>query len=356
MQLHEIAATFLITIVVLRCLEAGAARLGLLDLPAGHKTHAAPTPVVGGIGMTASLLTVWLTEDYSPREVSLLAGVLPLLVLGVVDDVRHLRATTKLYLTSAVIVVALVPTGVLLRDLGGLWPGAEVATGALAVPLTVFAAVGLVNAFNLLDGVDGLSGTVALGALVWMLLLAVYVGADRHAAFAALAIAAVAGFLLFNLRLPGRLRARLFMGDAGSLVLGFVLVWLAITLSQRQSMEVAPVVMLWVLAVPIADTVATMVLRVREQRSVFAPGHDHIHHLLLQRGYGVNRAVLAIGAASVASGGVGVALWLLRVPDWVSLLGFLLCATTYLYHFLSAWQDLGRPVGLPRRTHREEAF
>lgn len=354
--LLTLSTAFLCAFFALAVLERLAPHLGLIDHPSGHKSHTAPTPVVGGIGMVLVLFgfapsliaegsSAWagaaseaLDGEKAPW---LFGGIAASAVLGLIDDRHPLGAKSKLCAMLVIFAVTLWGSGTVLLSLGELLPGVGIALGQLALPFTLFAAIGVINAFNLIDGMDGLAGSVALCALCGQLLVASLVGAVAWIPFLLVMIAAVGAFLLFNLPLPRRSRARMFMGDAGSLAVGLILLWLAVDLSQAPA-GVAPMVMVWLLALPMLDTVATMLLRIREGKSIFEPGHDHFHHLLRAQGMRVGHIVLTATLLSLGSGAAGIGMWLAGVPDWVSLAAFLIVTLAYVRLHLRTWSRLGR--------------
>ncbi|CAM5445466.1 MraY family glycosyltransferase [Thauera mechernichensis] len=329
------------TVCVLAALERVAPMLGLLDHPSGHKAHKAPTPVVGGIAIVLVLFAFALMTDGAAVSPWLYGGMAASALLGLVDDVRPLGAKTKLALMLVIFSVTLQGSGTMLVSLGELWPGVTADLGVLSIPFTLFAAVGVINAFNLIDGMDGLAGTVALCALSGFLLIAHLAGASAWVPFLVVIIAATAAFLAFNLRLPGRAQARLFLGDAGSLVLGLILFWLAVDLSQGPA-GVEAIVMVWLLALPMLDTVATILLRLREGKSPLSPGHDHFHHLLTAYGASVGGITLLAGLLTVGFGMTGILMWLSGVPEWLSMSLFLVVTAAYLKLHLGAWSKHGR--------------
>lgn len=335
--------TFSAAVASLWVLERCAPRLGLIDHPAGHKQHRLATPVVGGLAITTVLLPVWVAQEMAVVSSWLLAGVAGSLILGVIDDVRHLSVRVKLMSMLAIFTVTLAGSGTFLQHLGELWPELEVSTGVLAYPLTLFAAVGVINAFNLIDGSDGLAGTVAIIAFGAFLLVARLSEQGEWEPFLLTLVAATTAFLLFNLRFGSRARARLFLGDGGSLVIGFVLFWLSVRLSQG-AVGAPPMVMTWLLALPMLDTVATMILRMREGKSAFSPGHDHFHHLLRAHGFSVKRVTVVAALICAGSSALGIAMWQAGVPDWISLLAFLGVTVGYVRLHLSGWSRLGRCV------------
>jgi UDP-GlcNAc:undecaprenyl-phosphate GlcNAc-1-phosphate transferase len=170
--------------------------------------------------------------------------------------------------------------------------------------------------------------------------MAWYSGLDVQFATALILCGAIAGFLLFNLRLPWQSHARVFLGDAGSLMIGFALGWFAIDLTQGPGRTLAPIAALWVLLLPLADCVSLMARRLRAGRSPFDADRHHIHHYLLARGFTHNQALALLVALSFLFGAIGFAAWRLRLPDaalfWPFFFGF------FAYHawIQRAWRRL----------------
>lgn len=335
---------FCTTLAGVRLLEKLAPRVGLLDHPGGRKLHGTPTPLVGGLAIGASLCLWMVLNASGPLMGSVLTGFVGMLALGLVDDRWHVRALTKLALMSAILLLSLYGFDVELRGLGELIPGREVHVPQwLAWPLTLFAAAALINAFNMIDGLDGLAGSVMATVLGWLaVVLAPTALPAELKTLPLIALACLAAFLIFNLRI-GRTQARVFMGDAGALALGFVIVWLTIAGTQQAgSAAPPPMVMVWIVALPMLDMVATIALRLQRGRSPMAAGRDHLHHLLGLLGLGVTRVVVVEAIASLALGAVGVLLWRVGLPDWVSLLGFIGVTVVYVGGTLATWSGLER--------------
>lgn len=224
-----------------------------------------------------------------------------LVVVGSLDDRGDLPVRTRLVTqVGAGLILALVGD-LVIRDLGDVFGFGPVYLGVLAVPFTVFAVVGLINAFNMLDGLDGLAGCVSLTIAVLLGLWALAVGAAAIATVAFIIAFAVLGFLLFNIRFPGRRQARVFMGDSGSMFLGLSFAWIVISLLQPRHGDTPPIIGLWFVAFPVLDTFVIMLRRKLKGRSMFAPDRDHFHHILLRANLGVNQTVLVI---SLAAGGL----------------------------------------------------
>jgi UDP-GlcNAc:undecaprenyl-phosphate GlcNAc-1-phosphate transferase len=200
----------------------------------------------------------------------------------------------------------------------------------------VFAVLGVINAMNMIDGVDGLAGGVALIAL---LIFAAFVAAtgQLHTTLLLPLIGGVAGFMLFNLRTPWRSRASVFMGDAGSVLLGFSLAWYSVNLAQVRDVF-TPITAIWILAVPLMDTTALMIRRVIKGRSPFSADREHLHHILQRAGFTPGETVAILYALTLLMAAVGVAGWWLGLPEYVMFYAFMALFVAYFYGMLHAWK------------------
>lgn len=266
-------------------------------------------------------------------------GALGLVWLGVRDDRDPLPARTKFLAQAAIVTGAVAYEGSLLYTLGELWPGIELRLAVLALPFTVFAVLGLINAVNMLDGLDGLAGKVMLTAFGWLAASMWTVGGSNRLAANLAVIGALSVFLLFNARFPGRPRALVFMGDAGSMLLGYLVAIAAIEATQR-SAGIPPVTALWICALPILDTLSVVAQRIREGRPPLAAGRDHLHHLLRAHGLSVGKVTLTETVIAAALGLVGVAGWRKGVPDWIMFASFVAVGLAYQRGCRIAWLDL----------------
>lgn len=344
-KLFDFLLALSFTAVTIGLLLPLAKRLGLLDEPRGHKGHERATPVVGGLAVGVVVLTWATLQVHEPLMTSFVLGFAGMLAVGVADDRLHLRAGNKLVLILLVAIVSLFPFDVYLRQLGDLLPWRSVGTGSYGPLLTLFATAAVINAFNMCDGLDGLAGGIAASALAWLwVVLGLGDTALALRVLPLVMLGAVLAFLVFNARWRADRPARVFMGDAGSLSLGFGLVWLTIVATQYGGQDaVAPVVMVWILAVPMLDMVAVMALRLKNRTSVMRAGRDHVHHLLLARGVPVSGVAALATALSFVLGGIGVGMWLAGVPDWISLGLFLLLCMVYVATFVWQWTRLNPP-------------
>lgn len=334
---------FVLGALLVGALSRFAPVLRLVDLPGGHKHHATPVPLVGGLGIGLAVLLVAILPLHgvgvaTGERYALLAALL-MLCLGVWDDRVALSPRLRL-VAQAIAALVLAAGGGLLQDLGALLDGRQVfALGWFAWPMTVFSVVGVMNACNMSDGMDGAAGTLAALAIIGALLLA---PAAHPPLLLWMLLGATLGFLLWNL--PLRHAARAYLGDAGSLLLGALLAWMLVSMSQGPARAFTPAAALWLYALPLIDTVSVMWRRLSEQRSPFQPDQRHVHHILLRAGLTVRQAWL--GLTLMAGIGVMVAVTATRLAwsEPALLAGFL--ALAFLHHGLMRHADRsGRWLG-----------
>jgi UDP-GlcNAc:undecaprenyl-phosphate GlcNAc-1-phosphate transferase len=305
---------------------------GWVDHPTTRKHHSHPVPLIGGVAMCIAFCgAMWLLPDKPAGYLALLTGMVALALIGAYDDLRHIRPTIRLVLQAAVVLLAIVWGDRSLINLGDLVGLGAIALAGFALPFTLFGMVGVINAFNLIDGLDGLAGGLALIAAGWLALLCITAPIpDPRAAVVLLALAAVlAGFLVWNLRHPWRRRASVFMGDAGSTLLGFVLSWFLVELSQGERAVMAPITAIWILAVPLLDTVAVMIRRLRAGLNPFAADRQHLHHLLMGSGLSDGKVTAILLVTALITGGMGVAARWLHIPEYLQFGAFLVLSLLY---------------------------
>ncbi len=314
-----IAVTFGISALATSLSKKVAHRFGMLDVPARHKTHGRPVPMLGGSAIFASILGVsllatalvslwaaagapkWLPPELSvhvsgaagkaPMVVGILLGALVLHVVGLIDDRRQLGPWIKLI--AEVVVAAGVVVFLKVRIL-------TVAGPTASVILSIFWLVAIINAFNFLDNIDGLAagvGAIVAGALLGA---SVSIGQLFVPAWLCLIVGALCGFLLYNFP-----PASVFMGDAGSLVIGYLLGVLSCLTTYLQPggtyYAYGIFVPLVVMAVPLYDMVSVVTLRLRDWRNPMVGDRRHFSHRLIRRGMSVRKAVLTIYLCTVAT-------------------------------------------------------
>ena len=298
------ATAVVIGLVATPLVRGYAHRRGLLDQPGGRKVHRVAIPRLGGVAMAiAFAIALGAAIVVSPdlgavgglrpnRAPEILVGVALLLVVGVVDDVRGMRALVKLTLQVAVAVITWW-LGLSIERLHLPWGIVDL--GILSLPITVAWIVAVINAVNLIDGLDGLASGVVLTALGAFGLLAAGDGVDPTLPLIAATAGAAVGFLAYNLH-----PATIIMGDTGSMFLGFVVAAIGLSLTQDGVQPYVPWVPIIALGVPIIDTAWAIVRRTASGEAFFVADRGHVHHQLLRRGLSHRDAMLSLTAVSGA--------------------------------------------------------
>jgi UDP-GlcNAc:undecaprenyl-phosphate/decaprenyl-phosphate GlcNAc-1-phosphate transferase len=313
----------IIVIVAVWPLRKVAPYLRLVDVADERRLHGAPVPNIGGLAMCIGLMAaLFAVHDPHERQTAVVVGSLLIVAVGAIDDALELSPLLRFIAQIAVSIVMILLGGSCLHDLGHLVSPGMLTLGMLAIPFTVFAVVGAINAINMADGLDGLAGGLSLIAVFWFSAAATFAGKGTEFIVGHALGGALIGFLIFNLRAPWRPKAALFMGDAGSMLLGFLLAWMAIDITQGAGRVLSPIAAVWIMGVPLADTVRLMIQRKLKGKSAFKPDRNHLHHLLLDRGMSVSQAVAVLHCVAFIMGGIGVMASLLRVPDWILFYGY----------------------------------
>lgn len=324
----------IITALSLFFLRRIAPKVGLLDLPGGRKQHEGNIPLVGGLGLFIGflftcLLLPWPLSPYKP-----LFGCMTLILfLGLMDDLHELTPRLRLLGQMAIVLLAIFWGKVELKDLGDLFCTGNIHLSFFgAIIFTILAWLSFMNASNMQDGLDGLAGTINAIQVIALIVVAFlgHVEADSSLLMAFLASLIV--FLFFNFPLPKNKRpAKIFMGDAGSLLLGFFTAWFAIRFSQ--SGFPSPVIFLWITAVPLLDFFAVTIGRIRRRHSPLKGDRNHLHHFLQQKGIDPCYIVIGLGSLSIIFSTIGLYLAYSEVSDALSFLLFLCVLVPYVLFF-----------------------
>lgn len=340
--LYAVIGVMLGTALFIRILRRAALRLNLVDHPDERKSHEGQVPLIGGIAVFLAFSFALLFYDGAIQHLrAFAAGILVMLVTGVLDDLHELSSTKRFLAQIIAAMIMVYGGGLMLHDLGYIgWGGNLLVLGSWSVPLTVFAVVGVINALNMIDGIDGLSSMVALVALAGFVVLGWDTAALGNLSVFILLSAALFVFLLFNLF--GGEHSKVFLGDSGTMFVGFVLAWGFVGLSQGNDQVFRPVTALWLFAVPLMDTVSVMCKRACKGVSPFLAGRDHIHHRLMDAGLSAHATLLVLTLVALASAAVGVAGEYYRVSDGSLFIAFLMVFGIYALTVHRAWRLLLR--------------
>lgn len=333
-------ATVLVMVLVF-LLKPVAKRFGWYDYPQGRKNHAYPIVVIGGLAMIGAFK---LCMHYigAPMHIVmyLLLALLILSLIGLLDDLYQLSFKV-LFLTQILAgLFVIFGGGMTVQQLGNLFGWGVLYTSWLAPVFTLICLLGVINAINMADGMDGLAGSLSLVSAAWFSVLAWLSGELFLLELLLVLIGVILGFLFFNLRTPWRRVADIFMGNSGSMALGLLLTWFAIQLSGKLTSPVGAITSVWVMGIPLMDMARVMLRRIRDGKSPFVADHRHVHHMLSSLGYSVEQVVFIKASISCVMGGVGVLAWYLHVPDWVMFYGFIALFSAYFYFTGSGWRHV----------------
>ena len=316
--------------VLILLLRGIAHRFGLVDHPCDRKQHTHPTPTVGGVAMfLAVTLALYFGNAYTGKLKLLMDCAGLLVVLGVLDDKHGLKVSLRLMIQVVLSLLVIFGAEGTITHLGALFGAGDIQLGLLAVPFSVVAFVGGINAMNMIDGADGMAGKMAATSIMGVAVIAYLSGAVEMLPLAAAMLGALIGFLAFNARIFVR-RAWVFMGDAGSMWIGLVLGWFMSQVTRSQ-VSAEPALVLWLFGMPLIDTVVVMLRRMRRKCSPFAADRTHIHHVLEHTGLSVGRTVLLLGLAQFVLVGIGVCFYLIHAPAAVVFWSFVSLVVVYDY-------------------------
>ncbi|MEB3235020.1 MAG: MraY family glycosyltransferase [Cyanobacteriota bacterium] len=345
--LQAASVAFLLTALVIGLLVPWAGHLGLIDHPGGRKRHRRPVPMVGGIAIFVAVTAATHAFALSPHPMwPLTLAAVWMLVVGIADDRHDILPITRLINQCALALLLAAVSGYRVESLGNLFGFGDIALGWLGVPMGILAAVALTNAFNMLDGLDGLAAGVALTTFLAILALAVEDQRWVIAVSSAAMVGALVGFLLFNLPFAVSRKHLVFMGDGGSTMVGMLAAVSLLALLVQGSLpngwadpsgvdtRIAVAGLLWLVAIPVFEIVTSTLRRVRQGLSPFAADNGHYHHRLRQAHWPVRLIFLFYMAFSVAMMVAGLSLHRMTAPEPLMFFGFL--AAYGLFHGIVA--------------------
>jgi UDP-GlcNAc:undecaprenyl-phosphate GlcNAc-1-phosphate transferase len=291
---------FVLSVLITPLIKKLAFRIGATDRPNQRKVHQTVMPRLGGLAIFISFMVgmVLLRPEFQ-SSISILLGCLIIVITGICDDLFELPAKVKLLgqLAAALTVVFLGDLQVVFINLPF---GGQIQFGFLSIPLTILWIVGITNAINLIDGLDGLAAGVSSIALITISGMAMIQGNLYVVAVGLVVLASTLGFLFYNFH-----PASIFMGDTGALFLGFMISVLSL-LGFKNVTFISFVIPLMILGLPISDTFFSILRRIIHKKPLSAPDRSHLHHCMLRMGYTHRQTVLLIYAMAAFFGLVAV--------------------------------------------------
>ncbi|MFB4356451.1 UDP-N-acetylglucosamine--undecaprenyl-phosphate N-acetylglucosaminephosphotransferase [Pantoea sp. BS_4] len=321
--MQEIVCVFLSAFALLFIARKVARKVGLVDKPNDRKQHKGHIPLVGGVSVYLSLWILYIMQPgWLPDFTIYMFCATVLLTVGVMDDRFDLPVMPRIMI-QALMACIMMWNGYYLYSLGNVLFGFQLVLGMFGYAFTLFAVIGAINAFNMVDGIDGLLGAlscVTFGALGIIFELG---GNPKLALWCTCLMAACLPYILLNLGIPWGKKFKVFMGDAGSTLIGFTVIWLLMIATQGTEAVMRPVTALWLIAVPLMDMVRVMSSRIRRGCSPFRPDREHLHHLLMRGGL-TGRGTLAVMVCCAAMlAMIGIAMDSIGMGDCWQLLAFI---------------------------------
>ena len=305
------------------CLYAN--KIGLLDYSNKRKVHKIGRPLIGGIAIATSISVSCVLFIETKQILGFYVGMFMVILIGFFDDYKKLTPTWKLLAQIITAIIVIHIGEIVLLSFGNILSFGTVNLGIFAIPVTIFCIVGVINATNMIDGVDGLVGVVSIIAFISFGILA-YINNQTLYLLLSIALSgSVIAFLRYNWY-----PSLLFLGDAGSFLLGFSMVFLSIAISQKHNSIVPPVAPLLILAVPIADLTSVCLRRIICGRNPFSADKSHIHHNLLRLGFKKKQVVLVIALITTIFSALGIVGTIYRIPEYYL---FSLFLAVFVAHF-----------------------
>ncbi|MEH0769626.1 UDP-N-acetylglucosamine--undecaprenyl-phosphate N-acetylglucosaminephosphotransferase [Vibrio alginolyticus] len=336
----ELSFIFFSSFATLFLMRKVAKKIGLVDKPNARKLHDGAVPLVGGISICL-VLAQYLTFKPDTIEHSwlYLLCIGTLTVVGAIDDKIDLSFKVRMGMQALLSIVMMKAAGIELHNLGNMFGLGEISLGWLGTIITIFAVIGAINAFNMVDGIDGLLGAlsiVTLGALAYLLQVDSQHG---EAYLCVVIIVAMLPYIFMNLGILGRER-KVFMGDAGSMMIGFTVIWLLLGVSQTEQTEplMRPVTALWLIALPLMDMAAIMIRRVRRGDSPFKPDREHLHHIFQRLGLGPRQTLVVISIIALIFTSFGIYGENTNLPEVLMFGLFIGCFIVYTIILTYIWR------------------
>ncbi|MDW2318796.1 UDP-N-acetylglucosamine--undecaprenyl-phosphate N-acetylglucosaminephosphotransferase [Vibrio sp. 1159] len=335
----ELSFIFFSSFTTLFLMRKIAKRIGLVDKPNARKLHDGAIPLVGGISICL-VLAQYLTFRPEAIEHSwlFLLCIAVLTFVGAVDDKIDLSFKVRMGVQAILSIIMMKVAGIELHSLGNLFGIGEISLGLGGTLVTILAVIGAINAFNMVDGIDGLLGglsIVTFGAIAFLLQID-----SQHglAYLCVVIIVAMLPYIFMNLGVLGRER-KVFMGDAGSMMIGFTVIWLLLGVSQTEGTPLMrPVTALWLIAVPLMDMAAIMIRRVRRGDSPFKPDREHLHHIFQRLGLGPRQTLVAICLIAAMYASFGIYGEATNIPEVIMFMLFIACFIVYSVVLAYIWK------------------
>ncbi|MDC0225513.1 undecaprenyl/decaprenyl-phosphate alpha-N-acetylglucosaminyl 1-phosphate transferase [Gammaproteobacteria bacterium] len=313
----------LIGLIVLLIISSNLARkINLVDISnEPRKKHVGTIPLVGGIGLFISFIYGAFVFGANIFYIYLIGSLIPIMLVGIVDSIHGISVRPVYRIIAQIISswIIITTTDIYLKDLGDLFGFGDIYIGTLGIPFTIFAVVGICNAFNMLDGKDGLLGSVS-AIIMFSLLMLLYLNGIIYE-WGQIVLLSLLVYLAFNLNLFGQKR-KIFLGDHGSTGLGHIIAWSLVFLSQ-ETQFITPISAIWFVILPLTDAILTFIRRSKSSRSIFKADTLHFHHKLAEVGLSDRLILLIISIITLVSCSFAVIANVYNIKEYLLLYSYL---------------------------------
>ncbi len=336
-ELVIFASTFFISSISLLLLVKIAGFIGLVDKPNQRKRHLGDIPLVGGVALYLTLCFVcFFEQNLIPNQGTYLQCISVIFVLGVLDDKFDIKASVRLLVLVCLSLWLMYTKNIGFISLGNLFFGEDIRLGTSSWWFTSIALIAGITAFNMIDGLDGLLGILSSITLLALSFLCFLQGEKNIGLFCLVLITALVPYLVCNLSALFKCRKKVFMGDSGSILIGFSLIWILLHISQPLESNfnktiINPVNALWLIAMPLMDMAMVILRRCKKGCSPFKADRLHLHHICIRLGLSANKTLLLLSFFSMLFAGIGIWAQIYQVQDGYILLAFLLLFSAYLF-------------------------
>ena len=336
-------STILITFFISVLSSILTKRAGLVDKPDGvRKIHVGDISLGGGISIYISLLVIlffypntFISLPSNFFYIYLISSLI--FIFGIIDDYRSLSVSIRILLQIFSVSLVIYITGLYVDNLGNLFGTGDIILGKyIGIPLTIFMVVGVCNAFNMFDGMDGLITMVSIVSVTSVCILTLLL--QKGVVLSLVPTLILFVFLLFNLGFFGK-SLKMFLGDGGSLFLGFLLVWLLVILSQDDIAIFKPVVALWLVPLPIIDTLTTSIIRIIKGKNIMKPDRNHIHYLILDSGNSKWKTLIFLLSLSIICAIIAIFSVIHSIPEYYIFYAFIIFWLFYSILLIYSMRD-----------------
>lgn len=334
----DLSFVFISSIAFLFILRKVAKKVGLVDKPNERKLHKGQVPLIGGLSICLVIVQyLFYNAHLMPHSLAYAICIVTLTFIGALDDRFDISFKVRFVIQAGISLVMMEFADIKLVSLGDMFGFGDIHLGQLGTVVTLLAVIGAINAFNMVDGIDGLLGglsSVWIGSLGIMFHLH---GLNDLAQFCLIICTATLPYILFNLGAFGKTR-KVFMGDAGSMLIGFTVIWLLLLGSQDTvQTPIRPVTALWLIAIPLMDMTAVMLRRMRKGQSPFKPDREHLHHIFQRVGLNSSQTLVAICSLSLLLASIGIIGDLLQIDEYLMFYAFLVVFLAYQQALNRIW-------------------